>query len=139
MKRAEALPARSPGLLEQLTLFFVLLRLLNQDYLIFIGEIFSMKAEPRSIPNFHDSDCRPDSLCVACALVLVAQHRFIAFQEKFGRWPGPDEELFFDGTRPVPVRARPDQIKRQILDAAEMHNLQVAPLLSFFGIQSDLD
>ena len=104
-----------------------------------MGDVLSMKAEQRSIPNFHDPDCQPDSLCVACALVLVAQHRFTAFKEKFGRWPGPDEELFFDGTRPEPVRARPDQIKRQILDAAEMHNLQVAPLLSFFGMQSDLN
>jgi hypothetical protein len=33
--------------------------------------------------------------------------------------------------------ARPAQIKRQILDAAEMHNLEVAPLLSFFGIDLD--
>ena len=63
----------------------------------------------------------------------------MAFREKFGRWPGPDEELFFDGTRSEPVRARPDQIKRQILDAAKMHNLEVAPLLSFFEIWHDLD
>ncbi len=97
------------------------------------------KAEQLPLTNFHDSNCRPDALCVACALVLVAQHRFMVFKEKFGRWPGPDEELFFDGTRPEPVRARPDQIRRQILDAAEMHNLEVAPLLSFFGISRDLN
>ena len=55
------------------------------------------------------------------------------------RWPGPDEELFFDGTHDEPVRARPDQIKRQVLDAAHVHNLQVMLLLSFFGIPPDLD
>ena len=98
-----------------------------------------MPKKAESITNAHDLNCRPDALCVACALVLVAQHRFIAFKEKFGRWPGPDEELFFDGTCAVPVRARPEQIKRQILDAAEMHNLGVLPLLSFFGIPPDLD
>ena len=102
-------------------------------------KVLLKKAERPSIASFHDSDCQPDAPCIACALVLVAQHRFTAFNEKFGRWPGPDEELFFDGTRAVPVRARPDQIKRQILDAAHVHNLQVTPLLSFLGISADLD
>ena len=105
----------------------------------FMGDVLPNKSERTSITNVHDSNCSPDALCLACALVLVAQHRFTAFKEKFGRWPGPDEELFFDGTRAEPTRARPDQIKRQILDAAEMHNLLILPLLSFFGIPPDLD
>ena len=104
-----------------------------------MGAVLPNKSERTSITNIHDSNCRPGAPCLACALVLVAQHRFTAFKEKFGRWPGPDEELFFDGTRAEPVRARPDQIKRQILDAAYMHNLQILPLLDFFGIPPDLD
>jgi hypothetical protein len=97
------------------------------------------KAELTSITSFHESNCHPDALCVACSLILVAQDRFTAFKEKFGRWPGPDEELFFDGTGTEPVRARPEQVRRQIIDAAEMHNLQVAPLLNFFGIPPETD
>jgi hypothetical protein len=93
----------------------------------------------QSLPDIHDTTCRPDSLCVACALILVARHRFTAFHEKFGRWPEPDDELFFDGTRSEPVRASQDQIKRQILDAAEMHDLNAAPLLTFFGISTTTD
>jgi len=104
-----------------------------------LGEVLPKKAELTHLTNFHEQNCRPDALCVACALVLVAQHRFTAFKEKFGRWPGPDEELFFDGAREEPVRATQDEIRRQILDAAHVHNLQVTPLLSFFGIPPDLD
>ena len=118
---------------------FYILHLFRLAILTHLGEVSPMKAERPSVSNVHDSNCRPDALCIACALVLVAQHRFTAFKEKFGRWPGPDEELFFDGTRAEPVRARADQIKRQILDAAHVHNLQVTPLLSFFGIPPDLD
>jgi hypothetical protein len=93
----------------------------------------------RSLRDLHDSNCRPDSLCVACALILVARHRFTAFHEKFGRWPEPDDELFFDVSRAAPVRASKDQVRRQILDAAEVHDLNVAPLLTFFGISPDAD
>jgi hypothetical protein len=93
----------------------------------------------RSFRDVHDTNCRPDALCVACALILVARHRFAAFYEKFGRWPEPDDELFFDGAKSAPVRASKDQVMRQILEAAETHDLRVAPLLTFFGIAPDID
>ena len=89
--------------------------------------------------DIHDPNCRPDALCVACALILVARHRFTAFHEKFGRWPEPDDELFFDGSRSEPVRASQAQIKRQILDAARTHDLNAAPILTFFGIPTTTD
>ena len=129
-----------PGpLLEWTHALFQLFRAVLLPFSRLMGDVLPNKSERTSITNIHDSSCRPDALCLACALVLFAQHRFTAFKEKFGRWPGPDEELFFDGTRAEPTRARPDQIKRQILDAAETHDLQILPLLDFFGIPPDLD
>ena len=93
----------------------------------------------RSLPDIHDANCRTDALCVACSLILVARHRFAAFYEKFGRWPELDDELFFDRAKSAPVRASKDQIMRQILEAADTHDLRVAPLLTFFGIAPDID
>jgi hypothetical protein len=44
-------------------------------------------------------------------MILVTSHRFAIFYKKFGRIPGLDDELFFDETRPKPVRASQDEIK----------------------------
>src|SRR5216683_3181174 len=99
MKSPESAFSDVAGLFEFPNALFMVFKLLYSNFNQRLGEVLPKKAELTHLTNFHEQNCRPDALCVACALVLVAQHRFTAFKENFGRWPGPDEELFFDGAR----------------------------------------
>jgi hypothetical protein len=80
--------------------------------------------------------CRPGQLCVKCSLVSVVSHRFDVFRAAFGREPGLDEELFFDETKPQPVRARRTDIRRQIIAAARVRKLNALPLLNYLGFSA---
>jgi hypothetical protein len=69
-------------------------------------------------------------------MIAVTSHRFAIFQKKFGRLPGPDDELFFDDARSQPVRACEDEIKRQIFAASEACGLNFFILLSYLGLSA---
>ena len=84
----------------------------------------------------EESCCGPDSLCFRCSMVALTSHRFAMFQKKFGRLPGPHDELFFDETQNYPIRANADEIKDQIFAAAEARGLNFFILLSYLGLSS---
>jgi len=69
-------------------------------------------------------------------MIAVISHRFAIFHEKFGRLPGPNDELFFDETRTYPARASDDEIRSQIFAAAEARGLNFFILLSYLGLSS---
>ena len=91
---------------------------------------------PRPRAGVEESCCGPDSLCFRCSMVALTSHRFAMFHKKFGRLPGPNEELFFDETQAEPIRASIDAIKRQLFDAAEARGLNFFILLSCLGLNS---
>ncbi len=70
-----------------------------------------------------------------CSLISVISHRFDVFRAAFGREPGLDEELFFDETKPQPVRAHRTEIRRQIIAAARVRELNPLPLLNYLGLR----
>ena len=69
-------------------------------------------------------------------MIALTSYRFAMFNKKFGRVPGPDDELFFDETQTHPVRASNEAIKSQIFDAAEARGLNFFILLSTLGLNS---
>jgi len=91
---------------------------------------------PRPRAGVEESCCGPDSLCFRCSMVALTSHRFAMFHKKFGRLPGPDDELFFDDAQPYPIRANADEIKNQIFAAAEARGLNFFILLSYLGLSS---
>ena len=80
--------------------------------------------------------CDLDYLCFRCSMIAVISHRFAIFHQKFGRLPGPNDELFFDETRTYPARASDDEIRSQIFAAAEARGLNFFILLSYLGLSS---
>jgi hypothetical protein len=80
--------------------------------------------------------CDSGSPCLRCSMIALASYRFAIFNKKFGRLPGPDDELFFDDAWPHPVRACDDEIKSQIFAAAEACGLNFFILLSYLGLSS---
>ena len=91
---------------------------------------------PARRPIAQISCCDPGSPCFRCSMVRVASHRFAIFYKKFGRVPGPNDELFFDSSRSEPVRASQSEIKHQIFAAAEAQGLNFFILLSYLGLSS---
>jgi hypothetical protein len=69
-------------------------------------------------------------------VIRLASHRFAIFQEKFGRLPEIDDELFFDETMAQPVRANEDEVRNQVFAAAEANGLNFDMLLSYLGLAS---
>jgi len=69
-------------------------------------------------------------------MIRLTSHRFAIFHKKFGRLPGVNDELFFDETRPQPVRASENEIRNQIFAAAQAHGLNFFTLLSYLGLSS---
>jgi hypothetical protein len=96
----------------------------------------SPERQPRVGHASAMSCCDSSSMCFRCSMIAVASHRFAIFQKKFGRLPGPDDELFFDETRTQPIRASDDEIKSQIFAAAEARGLNFFILLSYLGLNS---
>jgi hypothetical protein len=66
----------------------------------------------------------------------MTSYRFAIFYKKFGRRPGPNDELFFDSAQPEPVRASDSEIKNQIFAAAEAQGLNFFIQLSYLGLSS---
>jgi hypothetical protein len=58
----------------------------------------------------------------------VVHYRFAAFQQTFGREPGPDEPLFFDPACALPRLAQPKEIRRQLMAAAAATGVEPALL-----------
>lgn len=92
--------------------------------------------KPARHPLNRESCCSPNSLCLRCSMILVISHRFAVFDKKFGRLPGPDDELFFDETQSQPVRAGQHEIRNQIFAAAQAHGLNFLILSSYLGLSS---
>ena len=90
----------------------------------------------RAFQTSQESCCDFNAPCFRCSMIAVTGHRFAIFQKKFGRLPGPDDELFFDEARPQPVRACEDEIKSQIFAASEACGLNFFILLSHLGLGS---
>src|ERR1700674_2027326 len=89
---------------------------------------------PGRYSRAQESCSNPDSPCVGCSMIRVAGHRFAIFYKKFGRLPELDDELFFDETRPQPVRASQGEIRNQIFAAAQAYGLNFFILLSYLGL-----
>jgi hypothetical protein len=77
--------------------------------------------------------CGPEvahaSCCPKCALMMVVSLRFTAFESAFGHLPGPDEPLFFNPAKAVPVKANPELACRQVEAAALALGLEAGPIL----------
>lgn len=80
--------------------------------------------------------CTPNSPCVRCSMIRLISHRFAMFSKKFGRLPEQDEELFFDETKPHPVRASQHEIRNQVFAASEAYGLNCFILLSYLGLSA---
>jgi hypothetical protein len=92
---------------------------------------------PARQPHGLDESCHAsDALCFRCSMVALTSHRFTMFHKKFGRLPGPSDELFFDEAQALPIRASSDEIKSQIFAAAEARGLNFFILLSYLGLSS---
>ena len=91
---------------------------------------------PQPQPLRKEPCCSPQSPCFQCAMIRLTSHRFAIFHKKFGRLPEHDDELFFDETRPEPVRASQDEVRNQIFAAAEAQGLNFFVLLSYLGLNS---
>ena len=96
----------------------------------------SVAPQPRRRQGLDESCCGSEALCFRCSMIALTSYRFTMFSKKFGRMPGPDDELFFDETQTYPVRASKDAIKSQIFDAAEARGLNFFILLSCLGLNS---
>jgi len=64
----------------------------------------------------------------------VIRERFEAFEQKFGRLPGPHEPLFFDPRAEFPVLASREEIREQLIDAASAIGIDASRLLRQLGM-----
>jgi hypothetical protein len=67
-------------------------------------------------------------------LIRIARRRFLAFEAKFNRVPGPDEPLFFDESEDCPVKADAQAVRRQMATAARALGIRLGPILEFVGL-----
>jgi hypothetical protein len=70
---------------------------------------------------------------VASALIAVAQVRYLAFCERFGREPEPHEPLLFDPTEDYPTAATSGDRMMQVVSAAMLSNVDVDMILDYLG------
>ena len=68
------------------------------------------------------------------ALLGVADRRYRMFREKFGRDPELDEPLFFDPASDHPVQADQQEMRQQVVDAAEAARVSPHLVLKYFGL-----
>jgi hypothetical protein len=68
------------------------------------------------------------------ALLRIVRHRVFNFEQRFGREPGVHEPLFFDDGAPVPVQADPNEVKRQIRQAARAEGVDAEKVLAYLGL-----
>jgi hypothetical protein len=67
----------------------------------------------------------------------VTRQRFKAFEQKFGRLPGPQEPLFFDPHADFPLLASPAEIREQLIAAAGAIGIEASRLLRRLGMDPD--
>ncbi|MBF6571448.1 MAG: hypothetical protein IVW54_21555 [Candidatus Binataceae bacterium] len=72
---------------------------------------------------------------VETVILKIAKVRYLAFRERFGRDPFPDEPLFFDPSFDEPTAPPSDEMRDQLLAAASATRSDCVPLLRFFGLQ----
>ncbi|HJU29305.1 MAG TPA: hypothetical protein VJ718_09045 [Candidatus Binataceae bacterium] len=77
-----------------------------------------------------------DSL--AAALLQVAQVRYEAFRERFGRDPEPNEPLLFDPTKDEPTAANWADRQMQVLTAAVASNVDAILVLQYLGFHHQI-
>ncbi len=70
---------------------------------------------------------------VASALIAIAQVRYEAFCEHFGRETEPDEPLLFDPEEKMPTAANAADRKLQVINAATISNVDPDLVLSYLG------
>ncbi len=70
---------------------------------------------------------------VASALIAIAQIRYEAFCEHFGREPEPDEPLLFDPAEDLPTAANLVDRTRQVINAAMLSNVDPDLVLNYLG------
>jgi hypothetical protein len=70
---------------------------------------------------------------IATALIKVAQVRYAAFRERFGREPRPDEPLLFDPAEDQPTAANHTDRTLQIISAAMLSNVDARLVLDYLG------
>jgi len=74
-----------------------------------------------------------EETAIASALLAVAQVRFAAFRERFGREPEPDEPLLFDPAEDQPTAASAPDRTLQIISAALLSNVDARLVLDYLG------
>jgi len=70
---------------------------------------------------------------VASALIAIAQVRYEAFCEHFGREPEPDEPLLFDPEEELPTAASAEDRMHQVISAATISNVDPDLVLNYLG------
>lgn len=70
---------------------------------------------------------------LALALIAVAQVRYEAFCERFGREPEPDEPLLFDPEEDLPTVAKTSDRMLQVVSAAMLSNVDPDIVLNYLG------
>ena len=70
---------------------------------------------------------------VATALIAIAQVRYLAFCERFGREPEPHEPLLFDPTEDHPTAANSSDRMLQVVSAAMLSNVDADVVLNYLG------
>lgn len=70
---------------------------------------------------------------VASALIAIAQIRYEAFCQHFGREPEPDEPLLFDPAEDLPTAANVADRTLQVINAAMLSNVDPDLVLNYLG------
>jgi hypothetical protein len=71
---------------------------------------------------------------VAAAVMRISKLRYQLFRARFGRDPYPDEPLFFDPAKDVPVVAEVSQMWTQVIDAAVATRTDALSVMKFLGL-----
>src|SRR5260221_2917454 len=75
-----------------------------------------------------------DHIAGSPGMIRIARYRFRAFEVKFHRAPGPDEPLFFDESKGIPVRGEPAIVQLQLEEAAIASGTELGPVLKLLGL-----
>jgi hypothetical protein len=72
---------------------------------------------------------------IASALIAIAQIRYEAFRDRFGRDPEPDEPLLFDPMEDEPTAANSSDRVLQVMSAALLCNIDAHLVLDYLGFR----
>src|SRR5258708_32329332 len=70
-----------------------------------------------------------DHIAARPGIIQIARYRFRAFEVKFHRAPSPDEPLFFDESKDIPILAEPTIVQLQLEEAALASGTELGPVL----------